>query len=132
RPSLKIIDPICTLMFSVIVLVTTVPIMCDIVRVLSEACPKHIDYDSLVGELSSVPGVSKVEELRVWCLGTSSYALNAILVVDVFESENKGYFKVVSFKKLMSECKNKLKGVCDNFEHVNFQVEFNEVNDDKN
>lgn len=42
RPAWKIADPICTILFSVIVLSTTLPIMTDIVNVLSESFPKKL------------------------------------------------------------------------------------------
>ena len=49
KPSLKIADPICTILFSVIVLSTTLPIMNDILNVLAESFPtKQFNYSNIV------------------------------------------------------------------------------------
>ena len=44
-PTWVIIDPICTFVFSVLVLLTTVKILKDTLGVLLEATPKGIDYE---------------------------------------------------------------------------------------
>ena len=46
--NLKIMDPICTLIFSVIVVFTTVPVTQDCLLVLMEASPVGIDSDKLL------------------------------------------------------------------------------------
>ncbi|KAJ0715520.1 putative cation efflux protein [Helianthus annuus] len=47
NPNLKVIDPICTLLFSVIVLYTTINMLRDILEVLMESTPREIDATSL-------------------------------------------------------------------------------------
>ena len=44
-PSYVIIDPICTFVFSVLVLLTTIKILKDTLNVLLEATPKGIDFE---------------------------------------------------------------------------------------
>lgn len=54
KPDLHIVDPICTFLFSIIVFMTTVPIMKDCVRVIMESTPQEIDTTAIIEELSTV------------------------------------------------------------------------------
>lgn len=54
KPELHIIDPICTLLFSIIVFLTTVPIIKDCVKIIMEATPAEINTQDLIEELKEV------------------------------------------------------------------------------
>ena len=54
KPDLHIIDPICTFLFSIIVFLTTVPIMKDCVRIIMEGTPPEIDTLAIINELKTV------------------------------------------------------------------------------
>jgi solute carrier family 30 (zinc transporter), member 2 len=54
KPELHIIDPICTFLFSIIVFMTTIPIIKDCVRIIMEATPPEIDSEALIEELQVV------------------------------------------------------------------------------
>ena len=43
RPDWKIADPICTFLFSILVMITTIPIFRDCMRMLMEASPTDIE-----------------------------------------------------------------------------------------
>ena len=45
EPEWQKADPICTYIFSVLVMLTTVPIFCDCVRIIMEATPNDIDTE---------------------------------------------------------------------------------------
>ena len=68
KPEWKIVDPICTFIFSIIVLYTTLRILKDSIFVLMEATPPHIDSEKLKLELSRIYGVSDVHCFHVWLL----------------------------------------------------------------
>ena len=53
-PKLTICDPICTFIFSVIVIFTTVPIVKDCVIVLMEGTPHDIDTDKITDDINQV------------------------------------------------------------------------------
>lgn len=53
-PNYWIIDPICTFLFSVLVLFTTIPIMIECIRVFMEATPSNIDIENLRMDLHKV------------------------------------------------------------------------------
>lgn len=54
KPAWTIADPICTFLFSIMVLLTTVPIFKDVMVILMECAPSDIDMVDLFNALSSV------------------------------------------------------------------------------
>lgn len=67
-PHLKVIDPICTLLFSLIVLYTTVNMLRDILEVLMESTPREIDATSLERGLCEIDEVVAIHELHIWAI----------------------------------------------------------------
>ncbi|XP_051114813.1 metal tolerance protein 1-like [Andrographis paniculata] len=68
RPEWKIIDLICTLIFSVIVLVTTIRMLRNILEVLMESTPREIDATKLEKGLCEMDEVVAVHELHIWAI----------------------------------------------------------------
>ncbi|RRT61071.1 hypothetical protein B296_00044503 [Ensete ventricosum] len=68
KPELKIIDMLCTLVFSVIVLVTTIKMLRDILEVLMESTPRQIDATKLEQGLCQLDGVVAIHELHIWAI----------------------------------------------------------------
>uniref|UniRef100_A0ACD6AP52 Uncharacterized protein n=1 Tax=Avena sativa TaxID=4498 RepID=A0ACD6AP52_AVESA len=68
KPEWKIIDLICTLIFSVIVLFTTVKMIRNILEVLMESTPREIDATRLESGLREMEGVIAVHELHIWAI----------------------------------------------------------------
>ncbi|CAI4232079.1 unnamed protein product [Auanema sp. JU1783] len=82
----QIADPICTFFFSIIVLFTTIHVIRDIFYVLMEASPRHMDYNVIKQDLSSIDGVLSVHDLRLWSLNMDKTALSVHLAIE--NSEN--------------------------------------------
>lgn len=82
QPEFKAADPICTFLFSVLVLWTTVPVIKDVFRILMEGCPQHIDVDKVKELLLSVSGVVSVHSLRVWSLNMTHSLLTAHVLTE--------------------------------------------------
>lgn len=68
KPEWKIIDLICTLVFSVIVLVTTIRMLRNILEVLMESTPREIDTTRLETGLCAIEGVVAIHELHIWAI----------------------------------------------------------------
>ncbi|CAL9774619.1 unnamed protein product, partial [Musa acuminata subsp. burmannicoides] len=68
KPEWKIIDMICTLVFSIIVLVTTIKMLRDILEVLMESTPRQIDATKLEQGLCQLDGVVAIHELHIWAI----------------------------------------------------------------
>ncbi|XP_072314348.1 proton-coupled zinc antiporter SLC30A2-like [Eucyclogobius newberryi] len=81
-PEYKVVDPICTFLFSGLVLWTTIPVIRDVLRILMEACPEHVDLDTVRELLLSVSGVTSVHSLRVWSLSLSRPLLSAHVITE--------------------------------------------------
>ncbi|XP_040016960.2 zinc transporter 2 [Gasterosteus aculeatus] len=68
RPEYKVADPICTFLFSVFVLCTTVTILRDVFRILMEGSPKGVEFNSVKEVLLSVKAVKSMHSLHLWAL----------------------------------------------------------------
>ncbi|XP_018011423.1 zinc transporter 2 isoform X2 [Hyalella azteca] len=87
-PEYKIADPICTFIFSGLVVITTMPIITDICRVLMEGVPPGVDYNAICSNLAVIPGVRMIHSLHVWTLTTDKNALSVHIAIDPeYESE---------------------------------------------
>lgn len=86
-PEYKIIDPICTFLFSVIVLITTVQILKDVLNCLMEGIPKGIDIQEVQKTLYNIQGVRKVHNLRIWSLSLDKAALSTHLTIGRFRAK---------------------------------------------
>lgn len=80
-PDLKIVDPICTFVFSVIVLFTTVTIMKESIVLLIDAVPLTINLKKLECELRCVEGVKDIHHLNVWGLSMDWNVMSVHLVI---------------------------------------------------
>lgn len=68
KPEWKIIDLICTLIFSVIVLGTTIRMLRNILEVLMESTPREIDATRLEKGLCEMDEVVAIHELHIWAI----------------------------------------------------------------
>ncbi|CAL8391646.1 zinc transporter 2 [Gadus morhua] len=68
RPEYKIADPICTFLFSVFVLGTTLTILKDVFRILMEGAPKGVEFSSVKEVLLSLEAVKAAHCLHLWAL----------------------------------------------------------------
>jgi len=82
KPTWHIIDPICTFIFSILVLATTISILRNTVGVLMEATPSGISHNIVKNTFQNVEGIKQVHNLRIWSLTTDKTALAAHLVID--------------------------------------------------
>ncbi|XP_064204491.1 proton-coupled zinc antiporter SLC30A8 [Anguilla rostrata] len=82
KPEYKIADPICTFLFSVFVLGTTVSIMRDILLVLMEGAPAGVKYSEVRDQLLAVKGVKAVHNLHIWALTMNQAVLSAHVAIE--------------------------------------------------
>ena len=92
NPDWTVADPICTFLFSILVLMTTVPIFKDCMRFLMEMAPEDIDTVELYNAILNLECVNKINDFHLWALsnekpiftahvevnGDPSHALNVI------------------------------------------------------
>ncbi|XP_062267734.1 zinc transporter 2 isoform X2 [Platichthys flesus] len=82
RPEYKVADPICTFLFSVFVLCTTVTILRDVFRILLEGSPKGIEFNSVKEVLLSVDAVKSMHCLHLWALTLGQALVSVHLAVE--------------------------------------------------
>lgn len=82
-PNAKLADPLCTLLFSVIVIFTTVNLFKESVCILLDAVPKLVPLFKLQNDLSSISGVKSVHHLNVWNHTVNHSVMMVHLVVDI-------------------------------------------------
>ncbi|NXG93432.1 ZNT4 protein, partial [Stercorarius parasiticus] len=68
KPEYKIADPICTYVFSILVVLTTVRILCDTGVIILEGVPRHLNVDRIKEDLMKIEDVYSIEDLNVWSL----------------------------------------------------------------
>jgi len=74
--SWRICDPICTFLFSILVLFTTVRLVKQSAMVLMEGSPDGIDPDDVQRTLQSIKGVTEVHDLHIWSLSVGKPSLS--------------------------------------------------------
>jgi zinc transporter 2 len=86
QPALTIVDPICTFVFSILVLFTTYGVMRAALTSALGSAPAHVSLPALARDLQALPGVRALYGLHVWEYGGAGdkgrVALEAHLVVD--------------------------------------------------
>ncbi|XP_032590457.1 zinc transporter 2 isoform X2 [Drosophila grimshawi] len=87
-PGAKYADPLCTLLFSVIVIMTTVQLFRESISILLDAVPRNVCLSSLQRELTTIEGVKSVHHLNVWQHTNEYNVLTAHLVVDLLSDSN--------------------------------------------
>jgi len=82
KPEYKIADPICTFLFSVLVLFTTITILRDTISVIMEGTPTGVKYETVKEKLLEIPNVTAVHDLRIWSLTINQTVMSAHLAID--------------------------------------------------
>ncbi|KAL5509440.1 hypothetical protein EMCRGX_G004816 [Ephydatia muelleri] len=82
EPTWKVADPICTFLFSILVLFSTTNILRDALLILMEATPRHVNYEEVKRDLGKVAGVKHAHSLHIWSLTLTRTALAAHLALE--------------------------------------------------
>lgn len=67
-PEAKIADPLCTFLFSFLVMATTIPVMKDSLYILLETVPNNCTEDKIVSVFRKTPGVLDVVDIHCWSI----------------------------------------------------------------
>lgn len=97
KPEWKIIDLICTLIFSVIVLGTTIRMLRNILEVLMESTPREIDATRLAQGLCKMDDVTAVHELHIWAITVGKVLLACHVKIKREANADMVLNKVVDF-----------------------------------
>ena len=75
------LDPVVSLMISIVIVIGTWGLLRDSVNLALHAVPEGIDPDKVHAYLSAAEGVSEVHDLHIWAMSTTETALTVHLVV---------------------------------------------------
>jgi cation diffusion facilitator family transporter len=81
-PDLTIFDPLCTYVFSFIVLFTTFRIVKECLLILMEGSPE-MNLEELKNDLLKINGVKDVHDLHVWSLSQGKVSFSCHLISDL-------------------------------------------------
>jgi cobalt-zinc-cadmium efflux system protein len=79
---LQILDPLASLLISVMIAWSAWGILREGIHILLEGTPRGIDLDAMARDLLQVPGVLGVHDLHAWSITSSVHALSAHVVTD--------------------------------------------------
>jgi zinc transporter 2 len=74
KPEYKVADPICTVIFAIIIFCTTITILRDTLKILMEGLPSGISYDLIRKDLLNINGVINVHDLKIWAVTVNQIA----------------------------------------------------------
>jgi solute carrier family 30 (zinc transporter), member 2 len=77
NPNCAYADPACTLIFTFLCLLTTIPIFKDCMIILMEAAPKELSVTELFNDLIDLEAVDEIHDFHVWCLSVGKMAMSA-------------------------------------------------------
>ncbi|XP_041068964.1 zinc transporter 2-like isoform X2 [Carcharodon carcharias] len=112
KPEYKMVDPICTFLFSVLVLGTTVSILRDVLCVLMEGTPKGMDFNQVKETLLLIDGVKAMHSLHIWALTINQ----PVLSVHIAINDN------ASAQDILAEANHRLQNKFD-FHSITIQIE---------
>ncbi|XP_045792814.1 metal tolerance protein 1 isoform X2 [Trifolium pratense] len=112
KPEWKIVDLICTLFFSLIVLGTTINMLRNILEVLMESTPREIDATQLERGILEMEEVVAVHELHIWAITVGKVLLACHVKINRDADADMVLDKVVDYIRRVY-----------NISHVTIQIE---------
>jgi cobalt-zinc-cadmium efflux system protein len=62
---------------AIVILVSAARVLREAVAILLQFTPRDLDYDCVIREMESVPGVEGVHDVHIWSLSSSIFVLDA-------------------------------------------------------
>lgn len=84
----RFIDPIIGLMIGLIIIYGVGRMLYEVLHILLEGAPKHIDIAELKETLKSIDGVVDVHDIHVWSITSDNHCLSAHLTVKPYAIED--------------------------------------------
>ena len=112
KPEWFIVDLLCTLIFSVLSLSTTLPMLRNIFGILMERTPSEINVIQLENGLRCIKGVQDVHDLHVWAITVGKLFLSCHVVAE------PGINSIDLLSVIKQYCENTYQ-----IQHVTIQIE---------
>jgi len=92
------IDPTTSVIIVIIILITTLPLVKTIVKILLQSIPAHIDLEEVQYKINLIEGIVSTHDLHIWQL------VDGVVISSVHVSVTEGS----DFKKIVSKIKKVL------------------------
>ncbi len=91
-------DPAISLVITVVILTSAIPLCKAASKILLQAVPVGIDVDDITDDIEEIPGIISCHHLHVWQLSNVKYvaSLHVQLEVDFKGEGTKGYMKIAN------------------------------------
>lgn len=113
-PSWLVVDPLCTILFAILVIWSTSSLIRDISDILMERSPRGIKIDKLKRELMEIDGVHYLHDFHLWSLTPRV----PLLVAHLHVCRDTDGLKVLEEAQRISQSHN--------IEHSTFQIDIDE------
>lgn len=80
--NITVIDPILSLVVSLIILKPTWILIKKSIRILMEGVPQHVEFEEVGKAIEKVKGVNLVHDLHIWTMNSDNTSLSAHIVID--------------------------------------------------
>lgn len=121
-PKWAIADLICTIVFAILVLVSTYSVTREAIDILSESAPVQINQDAIKTKILSLDGVMKITDMKIWFISSNSYSISVKVITD--------HILIKEYESILRSIRSFL---CDdlNFNFVNIQIDTPGTNQEK-
>ena len=116
-PKYKIADPICTLIFTGLVLYNAYQSLYGCIVILMEGAPLDINVDKIENDLLQIEGVIEVHDLHIWCLSIGKISMSCHLISNEPQTSLKIAREMIKDKYMIT--------------HTTIQVEFDDHKEHK-
>ena len=91
------VGPVLSFIIVAIILFGSVRLISDLLHILMESTPRHIDINELVKTVNSIEGVKSIHDIHVWSMCFNVHALSAhILVLEMQVCETADLIDVIN------------------------------------
>jgi zinc transporter 2 len=80
QPTWTLADPLCTYLFSIIIMCTSIPVFKDCVQVMMEGTPYQIELEKLEQDITDIVGVDELHDLHLWSISAGKYSMSCHIV----------------------------------------------------
>lgn len=80
--NMTIIDPILSLIVSLIILGPTWTLIKKSIRILMEGVPQHVEFEKVGTAIDKVKGVKSVHDLHIWTMNSDNTSLSAHILIE--------------------------------------------------
>jgi len=80
--NMTVIDPILSLIVSLIILGPTWTLIKKSIRILMEGVPQHVEFEKVGTAIDKVKGVKSVHDLHIWTMNSDNTSLSAHILIE--------------------------------------------------